>query len=687
MKLLLRLTALCALFFLATHATASYVRTPLSSSNGTPIAWNLTNPDTQVVVNGRIVYGLNPAGSDDLPFAEVERALVASFQTWEDIPTSTVAFTRGPNTTSTTTTRDNVLQVFWLENTTNTGDGLNVAGVLALSRLTTITSGPRTGEIVDGALVFNGNQFRWATDGRGDAADVQEIATHEIGHLIGLAHSPIGGTAMFPRTGVGRTQGRTLAPDDQIAASVAYPAPGFRETTGALRGRVRGNEGANIFGAHVVAVDGNGVPVAGALSYPDGNYAIEGLPPGQYNVYAEPLDPVSGAYFSRSDLQSFFSGITTDFQTTGDFAVGIGAGSATTLDISVARSAQSFDAYFVYDRASTNFFNIATHVRQGETRVLIGVAGPNLPQSGTPLKVSGPGISIGATSFNRTGDGLPSIAAEITVSPNAPVGPRNIIITDGARRTIMTGALVILPGDRLPPTIVSAASFTGPVAAESLVTAFGRNLATTTLQAPSNPLPRALGGTFVRLRDSAGNERDAPLFFVSPTQVNFQIAPGIQIGLVTATITSANGDVSLGTFNVEPVAPGLFSASGTGRGLAAAVIFRRRANGQESFEPVARFDAAAGEFVPVPIELGPAGDQVFLLLFGTGIRFRSSLGAVGFNIGGLTGTPSYAGVQGDFVGLDQVNIPLPRSLAGRGAVNVSLTVDGRTSNTVTVNIR
>lgn len=687
MKLLLRLTTLVTLFFLTTHSTASYVRTPLNNTNGTPVAWNLTNPNTPIVVNGRIVYSLNPAGSDNLPFAEVERALAASFQTWEDVPTSAVAFARGANSSSTQTTGDNVLQVFWLENTTNTGDGLNVAGVLALSRLTTISSGPRTGEVIDAALVFNGNQFTWATDGRGDAADVQETATHEIGHLIGLAHSPIGGTAMFPRTGVGRTQGRTLTFDDQIAASVAYPAPGFRETTGALRGRVRAGDGGNIFGAHVVAVDANGVAVAGALSYPDGSYAIEGLPPGQYAVYAEPLDPATGAYFSRSDLQSFFSSITTDFQTTGDIGVDLGAGVVTTLDITVARGAQPFDGYFVYDRASGNFFNIGAQVSQGETRVLVGVAGPNLPQSGTPLTISGPGITIGATSFNRLDNGLPSVAAEITVSSTAPVGPRNIIISDGARRTIMTGALEVVAASRIAPVVVSSANFAGAVAAESIASAFGQNLATTTLLATINPLPRTLGGTTVRLRDSVGNEQDAPLFFVSPAQVNFQIAPGIQIGPVAVTITNGNGEVLTGSVNVAPVAPGLFSANGTGQGLAAAVVFRRRANGQESFEPVTRFDPGAGQIVPVPIELGPADDQVFLLLFGTGIRFRSSLGAVVFNVGGVTGAPSFAGEQRDFVGLDQVNIPLARSLAGRGTINVSLTVDGRTTNTVLVNIR
>lgn len=221
MKYVLHFLVFCGVFFLATRSTASYVRTPLSSTNGQPIAWNLTSPDTPIVSGGRITYSLNPAGSDDLPFAQVEQALTASFQAWENVPTSAIAFTRGANSSSTVTTKDGLLQLFWVENSETTSDGLNLTGALALTRLTVTTSGTRTGEITDAALVFNGNRYKWAVDGRSDSIDVQEVASHEIGHMIGLSHTPIGGATMYPRTIAGRTQSRTLSPDDEIAASVA----------------------------------------------------------------------------------------------------------------------------------------------------------------------------------------------------------------------------------------------------------------------------------------------------------------------------------------------------------------------------------------------------------------------------------------------------------------------------------
>ena len=87
----------------------------------------------------------------------------------------------------------------------------------------------------------------------------------------------------------------------------------------------------------------------------------------------------------------------------------------------------------------------------------------------------------------------------------------------------------------------------------------------------------------------------------------------------------------------------------------------------------------------VPIDLGPEGDQVFLLLFGTGVRGFSS--QVTATVGGESVPVLGAVPQGEFVGLDQINIgPLPRSLAGRGEVNILLTADGKPANTVTVNV-
>lgn len=120
--------------------------------------------------------------------------------------------------------------------------------------------------------------------------------------------------------------------------------------------------------------------------------------------------------------------------------------------------------------------------------------------------------------------------------------------------------------------------------------------------------------------------------------------------------------------------------------MAAAVVFRRRADGSESFEPVARFDQAQGRFVPVPIDLGPETDQVFLILYGGGFRFRSSLSATAVTIGGVNSEVLFAGDAPGYVGLDQCNVRLSRSLIGRGEVDVALIVEGKMANNVRIAI-
>ena len=242
---------------------------------------------------------------------------------------------------------------------------------------------------------------------------------------------------------------------------------------------------------------------------------------------------------------------------------------------------------------------------------------------------------------------------------------------------------------------VSAASFSGTeLAPESIVATFGAGLAGATATATTQPLPTTLAGTSVRFRDALAQERPAPLFFVSPGQLNFQIPPGTAPGAANVIVTSGDGAVSSGTVQIAPVAPGMFAANANGQGVAAAVALRVKADGARSFEPVARFDASQNRFVNIPIDLGPdmgtASDQVFLILFGTGVRFRSALSSVTARIGGATGVDApafYAGPQGDFVGLDQINLPLSRSLAGRGEVTIGVTVDGKRANLVSMSIR
>jgi uncharacterized protein (TIGR03437 family) len=235
---------------------------------------------------------------------------------------------------------------------------------------------------------------------------------------------------------------------------------------------------------------------------------------------------------------------------------------------------------------------------------------------------------------------------------------------------------------------VSAASFLGQsLAAESIIAAFGSSLATSVQIAASIPLPTSLAGTTVKIKDSLGAERLAPLFFVAPSQINYQIPPGTANGAAMVTVPSGDGAISTGEVQIASVAPGLFSVNSSGQGLAAAVVLRVRGDGSQSYESVVRFDPALNRIVAVPIDLGPPSDQVFLILYGTGWRSRSNLSAVTMKIGNVDAEVLYAGLADSFVGLDQLNVRAPRSMAGRGEVDLIVTIDGKTANTVRVSFR
>lgn len=239
-------------------------------------------------------------------------------------------------------------------------------------------------------------------------------------------------------------------------------------------------------------------------------------------------------------------------------------------------------------------------------------------------------------------------------------------------------------------TSVSAASFSGTsLASDSIVAAFGEHLASSIQVGSSTPLPTTLAGTTVSVRDSANMEKVARLFFVSPQQINFLMPAGLASGPATILIVNGDGKLAAGSVNIATIAPSLFAANANGRGVPAANLLRVRQDGSYVYEPVAYFDSIQNQFVAVPVDPGSenAGEQVFLVVYGTGIRGRGSLGSLSAKIGGVDAEVLFAGAAEGFYGLDQVNLRLPRALAGRGEVDLELVVDGVKANSLKLQIK
>lgn len=270
------------------------------------------------------------------------------------------------------------------------------------------------------------------------------------------------------------------------------------------------------------------------------------------------------------------------------------------------------------------------------------------------------------------------VAFRVSPNPGATLRTGTITVADATFTVRQVGRA----------TSVSAASYSiDAVAADSIVSLFGTGLAKATANAETVPLPTLLAGTQLRVidRNGTGTARLAPLFFVSPTQINFHLPAGAEPGSALLMVESSAGQLlASGRVTVTAIAPGLFAASADGQGVAAAVAVRVKADGTQIVEPVTRLDPTTNRWVSVPLDLAPANEPVILSLFGTGWRARASLAAVSVKFGGVDGEVQFAGPQGIYVGLDQLNVRLPRDLLGRGEVDINLTVDGKATNAVRV---
>lgn len=214
-----------------------------------------------------------------------------------------------------------------------------------------------------------------------------------------------------------------------------------------------------------------------------------------------------------------------------------------------------------------------------------------------------------------------------------------------------------------------AASFSGDVAAaDSLVSAF------------SNDLPLADEGLQVYVRDSAGIEHPAAVSFGSRTQVNFHVPPQTAPGWASVRIQGSATVIHRGVLEIGEDMPGLFSANGDGRGAPAGYLVERKSSGELIRTPL--FILRDGSFSPALVRRDPATDAV-LELYGSG--FRHATGGLTATIGDLPVEVMYAGAQGSFPGLDQVNIKLPTS-GLRGELSVRIRTTSHASNSLTIQI-
>jgi uncharacterized protein (TIGR03437 family) len=235
---------------------------------------------------------------------------------------------------------------------------------------------------------------------------------------------------------------------------------------------------------------------------------------------------------------------------------------------------------------------------------------------------------------------------------------------------------------------LSAASGTAIVAPDSLATLVAPTPATFTLSAVP-PWPTQLGGISLQVTDSTGATHLAPLLFVSPEQINFQVAAGIALGEAALAVVTGGAATEIGGMRVEAVAPALFMIS-QARSIPAATAITTGPDGSQVGMPVFLCDrvATGGECYLSGLPVSSAGDRpIYVSFFGTGFR-GANTNNVTCTIDRVPVPVVYAGPQGT-PGLDQINVRLvPELKYGRGyGEGVTIRINGVAANSSAIYVR
>lgn len=279
---------------------------------GSPVAGRIVD----VTWRGPVKYFVSETEAPGLSAGDLRAAVSRAASTWQAVPAATVRFEYQGMTTASPGVVDGRTTIGFL-------DRPELDRVLGSTSFLIDTT---DGTVLEADVFFN-SRFAWSVSAGGTPGrvDLESVALHEMGHLLGLSHSALGeteltgsggrrvtasGSIMFPiAMSAGTIADRVLQADDMAGISDLYPAAGRVEATGGITGRVTKN-GHGLLGAHVVAFHPEtGVTVGNFALNENGEFAIIRLEPGPYILRVEPLDD--------AEVDSFFSAaIDVNFRVT-----------------------------------------------------------------------------------------------------------------------------------------------------------------------------------------------------------------------------------------------------------------------------------------------------------------------------------------------------------------------------------
>jgi uncharacterized protein (TIGR03437 family) len=552
-----------------------------------------------------------------------------------------------------------------------------------------------SGVISDSDIIINPADCFTTTAQSGNCTnDLQATMTHELGHSLGLSHTGLLGSTMFQYNTLTE---RSLSSDEIAFAYVVYPPttnpPGF----GTISGRITTGGGAAEPYALVTMADPAPAGIAAgsysALADANGNYSLQ-VPPGNYQVYAEPLSGVvepGNLYFTTLQVAQTQSFLATMFSG----AVAVTANATATVNISVPGGGSAFSVPYV-----------------GVTSAGGSISGVNFYQGGPTFVASGQSVDLllGGTGFDGTltaanfaflGSGVTVHPGSVRVDPGgSTIGQFKILrvtlditaqqglslaslfVTKGSSTMSVSGALTI--GPPTPTTtsasVVNSASGLGNGSGNGAVSPGGLY---TIYDVPNTPNLGPNAFTNNAGYDSYGflapilsgvsvtfDGVQAPIFFVNGSQINLQVP--FEIAGKQSTFITVNYLGSKSTQVQVPVLseqPALISVNSSGTGPVAAV-------NQDFTINSAAHPAPPGTIVTI---YGTGvGQQPGYTPFATGFSAApvpgGFTGNYTYSIGGSTpAAATYAGPTPTAVGLAQFNLQIPTINGPTGPVPVVVT--------------
>ena len=354
----------------------------------------------------------------------------------------------------------------------NRGDGINLITIAPTTENLAIFSdgnnAARTrvfydresGDITEADIVINpfpyseaGELLQFSTDGTTGTYDLESTLAHEIGHLLGLSHSPVIGSTMQISQGLNGTNGlpaftqRTLSEVDHHAVQELY---GPCDDRGTVKGRILNNTQGNLAaanGAHVWIEDlTNGRVVASALADHRGEFSIGCVLPGEYRAMVEYSDVPLGEQLARGKS----NGKSKQFR-----SLEINSGFSVTEDrasvlnyvlVPPHNGPRSLRARFF--GAGGELSTIAVPATAGST-LTVFIEGPGVDQvPGSGFLISSPFLTIDASTLalQQPRNSAPVISFDVIVNENVLPGDYTIRLqSNSGELTYLVGAITVEP--------------------------------------------------------------------------------------------------------------------------------------------------------------------------------------------------------------------------------------------------